>query len=226
MEGRTPRERARAATVASIKDLALAQLSTTGAGELSLRAIARELNLVSSGIYRYYPSRDELITALIVDAYEDLALVLRAADNDRRGARRRWIEVSQALRVWAVQQPHRFGLIYGTPIPGYLAPPTTVEPAGRVLTALLAPAIGATLPDSTLEAAPASNRTLRAQLKATAAALGLAVDPEVMRQLTNAFAALIGLLTLELGGHLVGGFEPADDLYSAQVIEIANRLGL
>src|SRR5689334_20405571 len=107
VNGLTPRERARAETLAQIKRLALDQLATTGAGELSLRAIARELNLVSSAIYRYYPSRDELITALLIDAYGDLAdLLAEAARTDRRGARRRWADTADALRRWARAEPH------------------------------------------------------------------------------------------------------------------------
>src|SRR5689334_6455211 len=137
VNGLTPRERARAETLAQIKRLALDQLATTGAGELSLRAIARELNLVSSAIYRYYPSRDELITALLIDAYADL--LAEAARTDRRGARRRWADTADALRRWARAEPHRFALIYGTPIPGYRAPADTVAPAGRVMHALAAP---------------------------------------------------------------------------------------
>ena len=232
MESRTPRERARAQTLVSIKELALQQLSTAGAGELSLRAIARELNLVSSGIYRYYAGRDELITALIVDAYDDLADVLIAAGaKDRRGDRRRWLEVAGALRTWAIARPHRFGLIYGTPIPGYQAPPETVLPAGRVVVALLTPLADAPVrpPTATVTAdqqLPVIGRVLRRQLADASAALGIDVEPERMRQLTSAFGALIGLLTLELGGHLVGGFEPADDLYVSEANAIADRLGL
>lgn len=227
MDQRTPRERARAATLESIKRHALDQLSTTGAGELSLRAIARELHLVSSGIYRYYASRDELITALIIDAYDDLADRLETAGAaDRRGPRRRWLEVASTLRAWALAQPHRFGLIYGTPIPGYRAPQDTIVPAGRVIAALLAPLAAGSLPTRATESAPTSGRGLRRQLEAAAVNLGLDVEPERMRLLAIAFAGLIGLLTLELGGHLVGGFEPADDLYASQAIETANRLRL
>ena len=91
--GPTPRQLAREHNIARIKGLALTQLAESGAATLSLRAIARELNLVSSAIYRYYASRDELITALIVDAYADLATRLEeAAAADRRGPRRRLVD--------------------------------------------------------------------------------------------------------------------------------------
>jgi AcrR family transcriptional regulator len=225
--GPTPRQRARAETLAAIKGLALAQLAHGGAGELSLRAIARELNLVSSAIYRYYASRDELITALIVDAYVDLAAALEeAAGSDRRGPRRRWADTAAALRRWAVAEPHRYALIYGTPIPGYLAPTDTVAPAGRVMSALARPlCIGGTL-QSALSETVRPGRALRTQLDTAAVGLGLAVPSATMQLIVTAIAGLLGLLTLELGGHFVGGFEPADDLYAAYVDDVASRLGL
>ena len=227
MTGPTPRERARLETLAAIKALALEQLALGGAGQLSLRAIARELNIVSSAIYRYYASRDELITALIVDAYSDLAGALEeAAGHDRRGARRRWSDTASALRRWAVAEPHRYALIYGTPIPGYRAPRDTVAPAGRVIAALAAPLCGpGELPDEVAEAVRPS-RALRVQLDTAAAGLGLPVPPATMQLVVTAIAGLLGLLTLELGGHFVGGFEPADDLYAAYVDDVAGRFGL
>jgi AcrR family transcriptional regulator len=230
VNGPTPRERARADTLAQIKRLALDQLATAGAGELSLRAIARELNLVSSAIYRYYASRDELITALLIDAYGDLAdrLAEAGAPNPRapkrRGSRRRWADTADAFRSWARAEPHRFALIYGTPIPGYRAPADTVAPAGRVMHALAAPLAepAGDVPGQTLR----PGRALRAQLEVSAAALDLPVSAARMQVIVTTIAGLVGLLTLELGGHFVGGFEPADDLYAAYVDDVAARLGL
>ncbi|WP_460800282.1 TetR/AcrR family transcriptional regulator [Nocardioides pacificus] len=225
-KGPTPREVARAENIARIKELALTQLAESGATSLSLRAIARELNLVSSAIYRYYASRDELITALIVDAYDDLGEHLEAASSPsgratQRRTRRRWHDVCHALRDWAVAQPHRFSLIYGSAIPGYAAPADTIAPAGRVLLALAGPAV--------LGAPPAAGtipRTLRTQLHRMDDALDLQASPETLLLLTAAFARLIGVLTLELNGHLVGGFEPADALFATLVEREADALGL
>ncbi|GAA3634195.1 TetR/AcrR family transcriptional regulator [Microlunatus ginsengisoli] len=225
MNGPTPRERARAETLAQIKHLALNQLAAAGAGELSLRAIARELNLVSSAIYRYYTSRDELITALLIDAYADLADQLEAVSAPgRRAARRRWADAADTLRTWARAEPHRFALIYGTPIPGYHAPADTVAPAGRVIRALAEPLTGGN--PAAGGAQPRPGRALRGQLEVTAAALELDVAPSTMRLIVNAIAGLIGLVTLELGGHFVGGFEPADDLYAAYLDDVAGSLSL
>ena len=221
-KGPTPRQLARAESIERIKALALDQLATSAAAELSLRAIARELNLVSSALYRYFPSRDDLITALVVDAYTDLAETLEAAAApDQRGPRRRWVETCLALRGWAVAAPHRFALVYGSAIPGYAAPPDTIEPAGRVIRALWSPALVGR------GGGPAAPRgALGRQLDGAAAGLGLEVDRARMLALTAAFARLIGLLTLELNGHFVGGFEPADSLYATLVAQEADALGL
>ncbi|MBA3781374.1 MAG: TetR/AcrR family transcriptional regulator [Nocardioides sp.] len=221
--GPTPRQLARSENIDRIKRLALAQLSVAGASELSLRAIARELNLVSSAIYRYYASRDELITALIIDAYDDLADHLEAAGlrSVRKAPRRRWVDICHAVREWALTQPHRFALIYGSAIPGYQAPPDTIGAAGRVVRAFCMPVV---------EARPAPDavhvgRVLARQLVSTRGALELDVLPEVMLLLLGAFARVIGLLTLELNGHFVGGFEPADALFDALVAREADALG-
>ena len=222
-KGPTPRQIAREHNIDRIKALALTQLAESGAGSLSLRAIARELNLVSSAIYRYYPSRDELITALIVDAYGDLADHLEEAGAaGRRGPRRRWVDTCLAMRAWAVSQPQRWALIYGSTIPGYAAPPDTIEPAGRVVLALCRPVAesGAAADGRTV------GRTLTGQLDVTRQALELDIERETMLALIAAFSRVVGLLTLELNGQFVGGFEPADDLFAALVEQEADALGL
>lgn len=222
-KGPTPRQLARAENIARIKGLALSQLAASGAAELSLRAIARELNLVSSAIYRYYASRDELITALIIDAYDDLADRLEQAGASRRAPRRRWADTCDALRGWARAEPHRFALIYGSAIPGYQAPADTITSAGRVVRAFAAPAVGGAVE---VPGAAAPSRGLAGQLVATSEALDLDVPPAVMLVVVGAFARVVGLLTLELNGHFVGGFEPADDLFAVMVAREADALGL
>lgn len=220
-DGLTPRQLAKAQNIERIKELALRQLAAEGAGALSLRAIARELNLVSSAIYRYYACRDDLITALILDAYDDLADTLESAADSRRGPRGRWSDTGLALRDWAISQPQRFALIYGSAIPGYAAPADTIEPAARVVRALAAPVVaGGPI------TRPGIPRPLREQLTTTAAALDVDLDAAAVLRLVGAFARLVGALTLELNGHFVGGFEPADALYAALLEDEADSLGL
>lgn len=139
---RGARERARIEVTAAIKDEARRRLAAEGAAKLSLRAVARELGMVSSALYRYFPSRDELLTALIIDAYDSVGAAAEQADARALEAsappRARWIAVCEAVRAWALEHPHEYALIYGSPVPGYSAPQDTVGPASRVGNTLIA----------------------------------------------------------------------------------------
>ncbi len=133
------RARVRAELTREIKAIAREQLSEVGAAALSLRAVAREMNMASSAVYRYFPSRDELLTALIVDAYDAVgaAAELDEADVRRTDYAGRWVATARAVREWAVTHPQEFALIYGSPVPGYQAPQDTIDPAARIPLLLL-----------------------------------------------------------------------------------------
>ena len=134
------RERARAATTAEILRLAREQLVTQGADGMSFRAIARELGMVSSAVYRYFPSRDDLLTALIIESYDHLGAAVEEADASvrRRGDfRARWRAAAHAVRDWAMTNPSEWTLLFGTPVPGYAAPADTVGPASRYTVVLV-----------------------------------------------------------------------------------------
>lgn len=131
--GRTARERVRAELIREITEIARRQLATEGAAGLSLRAVAREMGMVSSAIYRYFPSRDDLLTALIIDGYNAVGEAVERADaataaEDFAG---RWLAVCRAVRAWALAHPHEYALLYGSPVPGYEAPQDTVPAAMR-----------------------------------------------------------------------------------------------
>ncbi|KUJ70179.1 TetR family transcriptional regulator, partial [Streptomyces albus subsp. albus] len=137
---RGARERARIEVTAAIKDEARKQLAAEGAAKLSLRAVARELGMVSSALYRYFPSRDDLLTALIVDAFDAIGAAAEQAVAEQAAGERtravppaeRWVAVACAVREWALAHPHEYALICGSPVPGYIAPMDTVGPASRV----------------------------------------------------------------------------------------------
>lgn len=130
----TARERVRAELTREIIEVARRQLAETGAAGLSLRAVARELGMVSSAVYRYFPSRDQLLTALIVQGYDALGADVEGAEArvERADLRGRWLAASRAVRSWALEHPHEYALLYGSPVPGYEAPRDTVAPASRV----------------------------------------------------------------------------------------------
>ena len=128
------RARVRAELTREIAEAARRHLATQGAAALSLRAVARELGMASSAVYRYFPSRDDLLSALIVDAYDAIGAAAEEAEAgvDRADLRGRWRAICRAVRGWAVAHPHEYALVYGSPVPGYAAPEATIGPAARV----------------------------------------------------------------------------------------------
>jgi len=130
----TARDRVRRELTSEIKEIALAQLASGGGAALSLRAIAREMGMASSALFRYFDNRDALLTALIIDSYSSLAQAAETAEAQvhEGSIRDRWMAIAQGVRSWAVAHPHEYALIFGSPIPGYAAPPGTIAPASRV----------------------------------------------------------------------------------------------
>ena len=143
---RTARERARTEITQEILDAARGYLATDGAPALSLRAIARDLGMASSALYRYFDSRDALLTRLIIDAYDSLGAAAEASESvvDRADLAGRFTAICHAVRAWALAHPNEYALIYGSPVPGYVAPTDTVAPASRVTTLLMRILIDAT----------------------------------------------------------------------------------
>ncbi len=126
------RARARAETTRAILDEARRQLAEQGAAALSLRSVAREVGMVSSAVYRYVASRDELLTRLIVEAYDAVGERAEAARDPEAPPRDQWRAVWRAVRSWGLEHPAEYALIYGSPVPGYAAPAETIPAAGRV----------------------------------------------------------------------------------------------
>lgn len=142
------RARVRAEMTSEIKAVARRHLASDGAN-LSLRAVARDLGMASSAVYRYFASRDELLTALIIDAYAALGDAATTAAGSDGPAGARWLATCHAIRRWALDNPHEWALIYGSPVPGYQAPGDTIGHAARVILTLgnLAAASPAAFPD-------------------------------------------------------------------------------
>lgn len=218
----TPRrERNRLATLAEIKATARAQMAERGAAALSLREVARQMGLSSAAIYRYFADRDALVTALIVDAYADLAAALDAAVADHPDAAlaQRFLALALAYRAWAVGHPAGYALILGTPIPGYQAPDAITRPAAhRAMARLVEVALAARG-----EASPPD----RAEPSAEPLAVGLSDLPPAARALALAgWGQMHGLVALEIFGHLDAlGDDPAS-LYRREMLAFADRLGV
>lgn len=210
-ETETPRQRYRAQVQEEIKQHAWEQIATAGASALSLNAIAKQMGMSGPALYRYFANRDELITALIRDAYQSLADTIRAAvaeSADLRG-------LAQTMRTWALADPQRYLLVYGTPIPGYEAPEDTTRITYEVMTMLLEAggAEGlAALPPSPLQPHLAEHNGW---------AGARAGEPPTLHRALIFWTRLHGVLSLEIAGHFNGmGFDPAA-LYAAEVEAVA-----
>ncbi|MGH7921662.1 MAG: TetR/AcrR family transcriptional regulator, partial [Candidatus Dormibacteraceae bacterium] len=203
-EGRTtPRQRAHARTMVELKRLALAQLAVEGSSGLSLRALARDLGLVSSAVYRYVPSRDELLTLLIVDAYDALGEAAEVADRRRRRAdlRGRWFAIGRALRRWALAHPAEWGLLYGSPVPGYVAPAErTTGPGGRVPLLLLRLLVEVEAAAPRLPAGPPVTAAQRADLEQIRRLAAGPVSDDRLAAGLLAWTSIFGIVSFELFG--------------------------
>jgi AcrR family transcriptional regulator len=220
------RARVRAEMIEEIKDAARRQLAADGAN-LSLRAIAREMDMVSSAIYRYFASRDDLLTALILDAYNSLGEAAEgAAGGDRADYRGRWMAVARAIRGWATESPHEYALIYGSPVPGYVAPADTVLPSIRPVVVL-----GAILDDAHTAGRlrtdlPPPAPVLHAELRRIAEGVAPHVDEAVMARALIAWTELFGALSFELFGRFKNTITDLESWYEHQAGEMATFLGL
>jgi AcrR family transcriptional regulator len=212
---RAARERTRAEITRQILDAARRHLATEGASGLSLRAIARELGASSSAVYRYVASRDELLTRLIVAAYDALGAAAETAEATvaRADLAARWSAVCGAVRDWALANPNEYALIYGTPVPGYTAPPATIAPAGRVSNVLLGiladAAAGSLTPEVAEDKLPPDGHNALAPARSI---VGPEVPDALLQRGLMAWAALFGTVSFELFGQLhdIVGDQPGD----------------
>ncbi|MFD5233831.1 TetR/AcrR family transcriptional regulator [Streptomyces qaidamensis] len=218
------RARARIEVTAAIKDEARRQLAAEGAARLSLRAVARELGMVSSALYRYFPSRDDLLTALIIDAYDSLGESAEEAHEAAAPPFERWITVCEAARAWALDHPHEYALIYGSPVPGYTAPAATVPAAARV--GLLLIGIARDAHRSQALDGPALADDLRPEAERMAADLAPDLPPEVVTALVAAWAQLYGLVGFELFGQFNRVVEDRETFFRHAVGQLARGVGL
>jgi AcrR family transcriptional regulator len=219
------RARVRAELTAEIKAAARRHLATDGAN-LSLRAIAREMGMVSSAIYRYFASRDDLLTALIIDAYNDMGEVAERADAavaDRADVRARWMAVARALRAWSLSNPAEYALLYGTPVPGYAAPQDTTPPAGRpvvVLASILNDAGPLGGPDIALSPA------LRAEIRRVEEIGAPDVPDAAMVRGLIGWTLLFGALNFELFGRINNVIDERDEWFDVQMLAMLDFVGL
>jgi AcrR family transcriptional regulator len=230
-DGRVPstaRERVRAELTAEITDAARRQLAEVGAAALSLRAVARELGMASSALYRYFPSRDDLLTRLIIDGYDALGAAAESADDPGAPPAERWLAVCRAVRSWARAHPHEYALLYGSPVPGYAAPRDTVAAASRV-GVVLGRVLGDAACSGALPEAAGVGRDPALISDDAVAVLGgehPALDDAVRLRALLAWSSLYGTISFELFGHFVGSVRDGDRYFDRAMGELAALMGL
>jgi AcrR family transcriptional regulator len=215
----TARARARAELTTEIKTTARRHLAEAGAPGLSLRAVARDLGMVSSAVYRYFPSRDALLTALIVDAFDAVGQKAEEAiESLPDDVLVRWRAVTRAIRGWALENPHDYALVYGSPVPGYEAPADTISPAARVsLVMLRIVADGVASKQVAVKPSAPMPRVVHADLARLRDVAAPGVPDEVLARSLLVWTTLFGTISYELFGHLVGIVEDYDVFFDHQM---------
>jgi AcrR family transcriptional regulator len=224
------RERVRAELIREITEIARRQLATDGATGLSLRAIAREMGMVSSAIYRYFKSRDDLLTTLIIDGYNAVGAAVEKAEaacarDDYPG---RWLASCQAVRGWALAHPHEYALVYGSPVPGYRAPEETIAPAARAATVIgniVSDAYGAGVMTEPA-GCPPPPQSFQPDAARLRDAILAGVPDDIVARTVASWAGLFGLVSFELFGQFENVVTDRDAFFSFAAACLGRLAGL
>ncbi|MFC9996274.1 TetR/AcrR family transcriptional regulator [Nocardia sp. NPDC127526] len=233
MSGPSLRARVRAEMIEEIKAAARKRLAVDGPA-LSLRGVARDMGIVASALYRYFPSRDDLLTALLLEGYENLGAAATTAATARPASdhRGRWLAVCTAVRDWAIAHPAEYGLLYGSPVPGYRAPQDTVAPAATVVLLLADIATAAALdgrltPPPLPSPLPAPVRAdLRTLIEQRPTAAPADLPEETLDRVFAAWTQLFGLITFEIFGRLEGTVTARAEYFDHHMNLMADLIGL
>lgn len=223
----SPRARARAAVLEEIKAAARRQLDERGAAALSVRLVARDLSMSSSGMYRYFASRDELLTALIIDAYNAIGDAVEHAEAavDRTDLFGRYLAAGRAARSWAQAHTQEYGLVFGSPVPGYVAPPETIQPASRVpLT--LARILRDTYDTGRIVSAHPDDPDVVDHVLSTSIEPLMGLPSDVIASGILAWVDLFGYISFELFGHLHGSIDDGDAFFRIACERSAASIGV
>lgn len=178
-----------------------------------MNAIGKQLGVSGPAVYRYFRSRDELLTELVIDAYGDLATTLRTSIDrtPHRGRRRRLESLAHAYRAWAVAQPHRYRLLFGPPLPGYDAHADRLIAAASASMEVLVDSLPKRGDGPRLTKAPAE------QLRAWAARHHIRVDAADALRAVLTWSRLHGFVSLEIAGNYASMGIDADALFATEL---------
>lgn len=214
-----------------VKAIARRHMAAQGTASLSIRAIGREMEITSQALYRYFPSRDDLITALIADAFNSHGAAVQQAVNalpesDLVG--RLWAFV-KSYREWALAHPIDFQLIYGNPIPDYHAPTNIIDPIAENATAIGLVTLQQAI-DGGVVVLPRQYTELPVDVANTlivpSQLLGQPISPAVIYLSTMVWGAMQGLIMLEMFGHIQSMTTDPSAFYRHQMADVLQRIGV
>ncbi len=208
--------------VREITDIARTHLAREGAAGLSLRAVAREMGMASSAVHRYFPTKDDLLTALIIDGYNALGDAAEASQHDRTDPADRWLALGHAVRDFALDRPHEYALLYGSPVPGYQAPQDTIAPAMRT-TLVYGRIIADARPTSPVAVSPPA--VIAPDVDALRSVMP-GVPDEVVIPAVTAWTALFGAVSFELFGQFGDTITHRREIFDEGMRSLARYLGL
>jgi AcrR family transcriptional regulator len=218
---------ARASVISDIKAAARRQVAEHGAASLSVRLVARDLGMSSSAVYRYFASRDELLTSLIIDAYDDLGSTVEAAEarvpRDKLDVR--LLAAAISIRAWAVANRHEYALVFGSPVPGYAAPEATIGPAIRVPAVFSGILRDAWEQGRLVSPVGPAVASLDPAVHAPPSPLAGLPDAVIVRGIL-AWTQIFGLISFELFGHLVRSVEDGAEFFESACKSIARSIGI
>lgn len=217
--------------IEQIKATATSQMATHGTAGLSLRGIARELNITAPAIYNYFPTLDDLITALIVDAFKSIAqaMSMAATVNDKGSVASRIFASGMAYRQWAIDHPMQFQLIYGNPIPNYVAPAEITGPLARLPFEGLMQDFTRAYETGEMRLPETCNplpQGVSEPIKGYVQRVGFDVPEPVVYVIMSSWARLHGIVMLELFQHITPILGNTGEFYKHELIGFLKSLNL
>lgn len=200
-----------------IREAARVLLAEAGPDAVTLRGIAARLGMASAGVHYYYPSRDELLAAVIIDAFDDLALA-----TSTRGARssssQSWPDAALGYRAWAMEHPELFQLAHSATATRLKDHPGVLDAKDRAVRALTDP-LARAIASGEVEppAGPPVSAALRKHFRRWGEMVDLPPDPQLLLFLVQAYTLVHGAVVLAVTGSLPRELLEDDVLFRAQL---------
>ena len=232
------RDRVRAATIEEIKGTARQLLVDEGPDAVSLRAIGRAMGMTAPALYRYFGSREDLVSHVVGDIFTEIAADIHAAivqaGSDSGGdMTAKLIAACQAFRGWALAHRPEFGLLFGTPLPGLEA--VHAKPGNDVVAECASKfsleflMLFFELWSKHPFPVPADDEIdpgLLAQLIRYRDGLGADLPAGAVLVFLRCWVRLYGMVSLEVFGHLHFALDDPSALFGYTIAELATLVGL